>query len=152
MSGLNFLKSFLPIAASFIPGIGEIAGPALGAIMGGRGNKNSVQQAQQMDAQQWQNQLQAMRPNLTNASGATQEWTQDPTTGKWSRKEQLGAEEQKRRDIYNQIALSRMNQASGMNLNQGGGAINYKAYNPSLGGSYLGQGAQPPVMQPPAGV
>lgn len=34
----SIAKSVLPIAASFIPGVGAIAGPALGALMGGIGS------------------------------------------------------------------------------------------------------------------
>lgn len=38
----GFLKSVLPVAASFIPGVGPIAGAAVGAAMSGIGNQNQA--------------------------------------------------------------------------------------------------------------
>lgn len=161
----SLLGPVLGIAGNaLLPGIGGVLGGALGSAIGGSSaNKESVQQGQGMDAAQWIAALRANRPNQTNASGATSNWTQDDK-GNWAQKTNFGPEEQKRRDLYNQLAFSRMQGAQGIDLSRyskpldynaiGLGALNRAAggqgttgarpnyNNPyvSLGGNFLGQG------------
>jgi len=129
----NFLTSLLPIAAgalgSFLgPGGAALAGGLASSLLGGSANKDASQSNQAYDKQAYIDALRYNRPNQQNASGATSNWMQDPTSGAWTQTQQFGPEEQKRRDVFNQIALSRMQNAGTMKLPDMSQGINYGSW------------------------
>jgi len=131
---MNFLKSLLPIAAgaagTFFGGPvgGQIAGSLASSFMGSKSNKNISQGNQNWDRQAYADALRYNRPNQVNASGATNNWAQDPTSGAWTQTQKFGAPEQQRRDAFNQIAMSRMQNAGGMKLPDLSQGINYRSW------------------------
>ena len=130
--GIN-LKSFIPAALgmaanSFVPGSGALVGGLASSALQGGSNKKTSAANQEWERQQYVDQLRYGRRNMTDASGGTLTNTQDPTTGAWSSKTALGPEEQKRRDIYNQIGLSRMNNAAQVKLPDLSQGINYRSW------------------------
>lgn len=122
---MGWLKSLLPFAGAAVGGaIGGPVGASIGggltsAVMGGLSTKNNAAAA--LAAQ-----LRAERPNQTNASGATSNWTQD-AQGNWTQKVAFGPEEQARRDLFNQIAQSRMQGAKGIDLSRYAKPIDWDA-------------------------
>ena len=128
----NLLPAIGMIAGNAIaPGIGTAIGGAIGSgIAGGSATKRAVSGIQDQDRQAYANYLRAARPNQTNASGATSAWNQD-STGNWSQKVALGPEEQKRRDLYNQMMAGRMQQASGMDMSRYNQGMDFSS-NPRL--------------------
>ena len=149
--GHKILKSLLPIAATVLgntiaPGIGgALAGGLTSSLMQGGGNKNISQGNQAWDRQAYADALRYNRPNQVNASGATNSWAQDPTSGGWTQTQHFGPAEQQRRDQFNQIAMQRMQNAGGMKLPDLSQGINYGSwkmphYGNDFGGSSLGMG------------
>ena len=127
------LKSLIPAALgmasnAFLPGSGALVGPLASAALQGGSNKKTSKANQEWERQQYIDQLRYGRRNMTDASGATMTNTQDPTTGAWESKVALGPEEQKRRDMYNQIGMQRMNNAGQMKLPDLSQGINYGAW------------------------
>ena len=127
------LKSFIPAALgmganAFLPGSGPLVGALAGSFMQGGSNKKTSREMQEWERAQYADQTGYARRNMTDASGATMTNTQDPTTGAWESKVALGPEEQKRRDIFNQIGLSRMNNAAQVKLPDLSQGINYGAW------------------------
>jgi len=132
MGGFNF-KSLIPAAlgmgANFlVPGSGALVGPLASAALQGGGNKKISKANQEWERAQYIDQLRYGRRNMTDASGGTLTNTQDPTTGAWESKTALGPEQQQRRDIYNQIGLSRMNNAAQVKLPDLSQGINYRSW------------------------
>jgi len=142
----KFLKSVLPAAlgmgANFlVPGSGMLVGGLASGLMSGSKNKKTSQQNQDWERQAFADELRYGRRNMTNASGATNTNVQDPTTGAWTQNIAFGPEEQKRRDMYNQIAMSRMQNAGQMKLPDMSQGINYGAWkmpNYNSGGNNFG--------------
>ena len=127
------LKSFIPAALgmasnAFLPGSGALVGPLASAALQGGSNKKTSREMQEWERQQYIDALRYGRRDMTDASGATRRSVQDPTTGAWSETQALGPEQQQRRDIYNQIGLSRMNNAASMKLPDLSQGINYGAW------------------------
>jgi len=91
-------------------------------------NKKASKRNQGWERAQYADQTGYARRNMTDASGATLTNTQDPLTKAWATKIALGPEQQQRRDIYNQIGLSRMNNAASMKLPDLSQGINYGAW------------------------
>ena len=136
----KFIKNVIPAAlgmgANFLlPGSGALVGGLAGAAMTSKKNKNISQDAQNYERQAFADELRYGRRNMTNASGATNTNVQDPTTGAWTQNIAFGPEEQKRRVMYNQIAMSRMQNAGGMKLPDLSQGINYGAWKQPTYGS-----------------
>ena len=147
----GILKTILPIAASFIPGIGPIAGPLVAAAMSAMDKKNIAKGLRSGDMAGWQAANVANHPNQTDVSGATSNWAQDPNTGQWGNVQKFGPEEQARRDTWNQMMASRMKQAQGIDMSIYNKPINYQSWQQpkynwqtgqqaSMGGGALGGG------------
>ena len=133
MSIKDFAKGLLPVGAgmlanTFLPGSGALVGALTGSVMQGGSNKKTSREMQEWERQQYIDALRYGRRDMTDASGATRRSVQDPTTGAWSETQALGPEQQQRRDIYNQIGLSRMNNAASMKLPDLSQGINYGAW------------------------
>ena len=127
------LKSFIPAALgmasnAFLPGSGALVGPLASAALQGGSNKKTSREMQEWERAQYADQTGYARRNMTDASGATLTNTQDPLTKAWATKIALGPEEQKRRDMYNQIGMQRMNNAGQMKLPDLSQGINYGAW------------------------
>lgn len=160
---MGILKKILPIAAGavgnyFLPGIGgQVAAGLTSSLIGGKSTRDSAKQS-------LVDQLRAYRPNQTNASGASSTWTEGPN-GQWSQTQKFGSEEQARRDLFNQIAMQRMQSAGSVNLGDRSKPIDYKAFQlqhsplsgmgGSMGGNFIdpvqmqGMGRMPNMGQPP---
>jgi hypothetical protein len=126
----NLLKKVLPIAAGAAGSAFGMPwlGAAAGALLQGGSNNKISQSNQGYDKQAYADALRYNRPNQQNASGATSNWAQDPTSGAWTQTQQFGPEEQKRRDMFNQIAMSRMQNAGQMKLPDLSQGINYNSW------------------------
>ena len=132
MGGFNF-KSLIPAALgmganAFLPGSGPLVGALAGSFMQGGSNKKTSREMQEWERAQYADQTGYARRNMTDASGATLTNTQDPLTKAWATKIALGPEEQKRRDIYNQIGMQRMGAAASMKMPDLSQGINYGAW------------------------
>ena len=126
-------KSLIPAALgmganAFLPGSGPLVGALAGSFMQGGSNKKTSREMQEWERQQYIDALRYGRRDMTDASGATRRSVQDPTTGAWSETQALGPEQQQRRDIYNQIGLSRMNNAAQVKLPDLSQGINYRSW------------------------
>ena len=121
--GLGFLKNLIGPALGMaggmtgIPGLGQLGSALGGAIGGGLKTKGNAkaQQQQYIDA------LRANRPDQSNPFGSLS-WTEGPG-GKWSQNVTMNPEDQKRLDMFRQIAASRLGQAGKIGLPTG--AIDY---------------------------
>lgn len=118
------LGALLPVLGSLagnalLPGVGGVIGGQLGAAFAGKkGTQKAVDETRALDSKNYGKYLQAASPNQVNAAGATNAWTVDPETGARSQKVSFGPEEQKRRDMYNQMMGNRMTQAGAMDMSR----------------------------------
>ena len=131
---MGIFKKILPIAAGAVgtyfggPIGGQIAGGLASSLVGGKSNKNISQGNQAYDKQAYIDALRYNRPNQQNASGATSMWSTDPATGQAMQTQSFGPEEQKRRDMFNQIAMSRMQNAGQVKLPDLSQGVNYRSW------------------------